>query len=147
VALIELESYNSTILAEELSALKGVENLEIRIGSGKWIIAPPCSGMLSYNTSTPYTELPIEITKLNELVSLKLIGLGLGRLPESFNSLGNLRTLDLTLNKLNITSELAKLELINLDTLIITGNRYDTILLAEWEQNHPNTKILNYCDG
>ena len=143
--IVELNHYNSTLLGEKLSSLSKVEDLTIKIDSVDWIIGPPCSGMFSYNSSPPYNELPSEITQLRKLISLNIAGLSLKRLPDNFSDLRKLRTLNLTLNKMDITNELPKLELLNLDTLIITGNRYDTTQLTKWRQKHPNTRILDNC--
>lgn len=144
--VIQLSEYDQAILNTKLRKVRNAVALTITTSDSEWSIYPPCSGMKSLFENSPFNKLPSSIADLANLESLILVGLNLSELPNEFSELEKLRYLDLSFNKLNITNELEKFEYISLDTLVITGNSYDTSKLESWKARNPTTSVVNKCN-
>jgi len=107
-----------------------------------WVTLPPLSWFEERKLDPPYWKLPKEISKLQSLKSLYLINIDLPSLPNSISKLKELETLDLSMNKLELSRELVKLkELDQLEKLILLGNHYEESVMNEFVQEHSHTDI------
>lgn len=123
---IYLNKYDLTAIPEDVSALKSAKTLFIlpdSISSG-WRVYPPQSAMAKKAEQPPFQKIPEALTELTQLEQLGLHQLDIHTLPDGFERLVNLRSLNLSLNKLIIANELGKLKkLPKLEELNLYGNK------------------------
>ncbi|TRZ46155.1 leucine-rich repeat domain-containing protein [Robertkochia solimangrovi] len=141
---ISLEEYGLTAVPKEITQLKKIKKLSISaIGSSKgWSIYPPHHVLIERMKSQPTQELPDEITQLTLLEDLALELLNLKTLPEDFDKLSNLESLDLGSNQLILSEEVDKLTQLNkLRFLTVEGNTVTEADLATLKQALPELTI------
>ena len=130
---ISLSEYGLTKVPREITQLENVQILTIRMNENEWVIYPPRSAWNKMVDSPPFETLPDEIATMSQLKELNLAGLNLKSLPNNFNQLKNLASLNLAMNKLDISSEIPKLQqLKKLTQLTIYGNKLDTTEIENW---------------
>nr|WP_091697722.1 hypothetical protein [Algoriphagus locisalis] len=138
--VINLIDYTLDSIPSEIGRLKKVQSLSI--GNQRdtgWVAYPP---LLARIEQPPFQQLPDEITELSDLKTLRLVGLDLNRLPDKFERLQKLDTLDLFFNKLTISDELEKLKkLENLTYLDIRGNKVDTADIRALKESNPHLTL------
>lgn len=141
--VIVLSTYGLDSVPKEIGQLQNVKSLTIVKDSSKgWKIYPPLSALTRRVDVPPFTRLPDEILELKTLTTLSLVDLNIKALPDDFNKLENLETLDLTLNKLTISNEITKLNgLKKLKHLALFGNRVDSIDIQELKKENSNLEI------
>jgi hypothetical protein len=145
MVVIYLNNYGLDKVPREIGRLKKARSLYITQDSaGGWTIYPPLSALIKM---PPFRELPDEITDLINLKTLSLVGLDLKRLPDDFDKLENLDSLNLFFNKLTISDELEKLkQLKNLKYLDVSGNMVDTADILELRKANPNLTIKSMLE-
>lgn len=143
VVFIGLDKYGLDSIPPEIGKLKNVEELIIAQDSLMgWTIYPPLSAMAEMVDLPPHKTIPDELTKLKSLKKLTLSGLEIRTLPADIYKLKNLEYLDLSMNKLDITTEIKKLKsLPNLKVLYIVGNRIDSTGIEKWQKEKPELEI------
>ena len=130
---ISLSEYGLTKVPREITQLENVQILTIRMNENEWVIYSPRSAWNQMVDSPPFETLPDEIATMSQLKELNLAGLNLKSLPNNFNQLKNLASLNLAMNKLDISSEIPKLQqLKKLTQLTIYGNKLDTTEIENW---------------
>jgi hypothetical protein len=141
--VIYLSKYNLDSVPSEIGKLKKVKSLFItKDSTSGWTIYPPLSALQRMTEVPPFRQLPNEITELTTLQNLVLAGLDLNTLPDNFDRLQELDSLNLFLNKLTISVEIEKLnKLKNLRYLGLYGNKIDTADLRELKRENPNLVI------
>ncbi|MEQ8417116.1 MAG: hypothetical protein RIB71_21720 [Imperialibacter sp.] len=144
--VIVLSSYGLDSLPPDVGLLKNARELTISYDSvklGQWVVLPPLNALYEMVDRPPFHILPAEITQLPRLNKLSIIGLNLRQLPKDFDKLKQLEYLDLSMNKLTVTNELNKLSgLPLLKKLVVFGNRIDTAILKNWNNQHPDLEII-----
>jgi hypothetical protein len=137
--VIYLKNYNLNSVPSEIGKLKKVKSLFItKESTSDWTIYPPSSALKQMTEVPPFRQLPNEITELTTLQNLVLAGLDLKTLPDNFDRLQNLDSLNLILNKLTISVEIEKLKkLKNLKYLGVYGNKIDTTDIRELKRENP----------
>lgn len=145
--ILFLSKYHVDSVPSDIGRLKNTKRLYITDDSVGWTIYPPVSALPQSTDSTPGKKLPTEITDLTGLKYLGLVHLNLESLPEDFNKLKNLDTLDLSMNKLVISNELKKLkELTGLKYLGLMGNSIDSADIKELKINNPSLTIKTWVE-
>ncbi|MCA6079095.1 nuclear transport factor 2 family protein [Fulvivirga sedimenti] len=139
---IILSDFGLTDVPEDINRFTRVESLTVRPDGQKgWIIYPPMSARL--NSDVPKKVLTGSICDLTQLKVLSISGLEYTQLPECFSNLRNLETLNLTMNRLDINSEMEKLrKLPSLRELSITGNYFDKEIMEAWRKENPDLDII-----
>lgn len=141
--VIYLSKSNLDSVPVEIGKLSKAKSLCItRDSTYGWTAYPPLSALERMTDIPPFRKLPAEITTLTNLQSLGLAGLDLKELPDNFDKLQELDSLDLMMNKLTISKELHKLKgLKNLKYLALSGNKVDTADIVELKRSNPNLVI------
>lgn len=141
--VIYLSKYNLDSVPSDISQLRKVKSLYIaKDSSSGWTVYPPLSAMRQMTKVPPFQQLPNEITDLTELENLVLIGLDLKSLPDNFDKLQKLDSLNLMLNKLTISNEIEKLKkLKRLKYLGLLGNNVDTVDINKLRRSNPMLTI------
>lgn len=141
--VIYLSKYHLDSVPSEIGKLRKVKSLHIaKDSTGNWTIYPPFSALQEMTKVPPFRQLPNEITELTNLQNLNLTGLDLKTLPDNFDKLQKLDSLNLVLNKLTISVEMEKLKkLKNLKYLGLFGNKIDTADIRELKMGNPNLVI------
>lgn len=141
--VIYLSKYHLDSVPSEIGKLKKVKSLFItKDSTSGWSIYPPSSALQPMTETPPFRQLPNEITELTTLQNLVLAGLDLNTLPDNFDRLQELDSLNLFLNKLTISAEIEKLKkLKNLKYLGLYGNKIDTADLRELKRENPTLVI------
>ncbi|REE01303.1 leucine-rich repeat domain-containing protein [Marinoscillum furvescens] len=125
--IITLDELESGKIPDSLWTSKQIIELKIQKTrpSKIWTSHPPLSWLENRELEPPFWSMPEKIGNLRNLEILILGNLDISELPNSITNLKNLEVLDISINKLQISQELNKLEkLQKLKTLIISGNRY-----------------------
>ena len=139
---IILSEYGLTNVPKGISSLKNARTLTILKNENAWATFPPKSAWSKMVDSPPFDILPNEITALSQLEELNIPGLNLKNLPDNFFELENLQSLNLSMNKLDITKEMSKLkQLRKLTSLTIYGNKLDTAQIQTWIRSSPGLTI------
>ncbi|WP_437369310.1 hypothetical protein [Maribacter litoralis] len=140
---IELSKYGLKDIPKEVGQLKNAKRLEIYVDSLEgWTIYPPLSAMDQYIDEPPFRTIPLELLKLEGLEQLTLYDLDIKTLPEDLYRLQNLEYLDLSMNKLTVSKEIAKLnKLRKLKCVELFGNRINKLELEKWRKENPNLQI------
>ena len=144
-----LSDYNLDSIPKDVRLLTSAKRLRIASDSASldgYTIYPPLSALgPTYGPGELSIKfLPKEITGLKNLQTLSLVGLGLEKLPEDFSNLENLEVLELSMNRLDISTELGKLKkLPKLKAIGLLGNQLDTLEIKNWEKERPDLQI-NY---
>ena len=138
--VITLDEEESNEISIRISELSKTTELKIQKSKPKqdWVAHPPLSWYESRELKPPYWKIPESIGQLHHLKSLYLVNLDISELPNSFTQLQNLEFLDLSLNKLNLSNELPK---INLKHLKVLGNHFDEVEIQQFKEEFPNVKI------
>lgn len=138
--VINLVDYALDSVPREIGRFKKVKSLSIGNQSDTgWVAYPP---LLVRIEQPPFQQVPDELTELSDLKTLRLVGLDLNRLPDKFERLQKLDTLDLFFNKLTISDELEKLKkLENLTYLDIRGNKVDTADIRALKESNPHLTL------
>ncbi|GMQ26565.1 hypothetical protein Aoki45_32480 [Algoriphagus sp. oki45] len=141
---IYLSSYNLDSIPSDIGQLKKAKSLYItKDSTGQWEVYPPESTIQEMTDDPPFRYIPEELTELTQLQNLGLVGLDLAKLPTDFDRLQHLDTLNLMMNKLNISDELDKLKkLENLKYLVVFGNNVDSADIAELKRANPKLEII-----
>jgi Leucine-rich repeat (LRR) protein len=141
--VIYLSKYNLDSVPKDIEKLGKAKNLYIaNDGTNGWTVYPPLSALQQMTEIPPFRQLPIEITELTNLQNLGLVGLNLKGLPDNFDKLQKLESLNLMMNKLTISKELEKFKrLRNLKYLGLFGNKVDTADINELKRVNPNLTI------
>jgi hypothetical protein len=127
---------------EEIAMLKSAKEISISGSDDAWTVYPPFSTRLRTNERPPFQFLPDEICELTQLESLSLVDIDLTELPECFDRLHKLKTLNLSMNKIDVVKELDKLsKLKSLSKLDLIGNKIDTLAIKEFQLAHPQIEI------
>ncbi len=143
---IVLKDYDLEQVPYQIQELQSATKLTIIPDRG-WKVYPPVSFFDVKQFSPPYRTLPDEITSLTKLKHLRVVDLDLNELPENFGKLENLETVDLSFNKLNVSTELSKLNLLpKLRQLNVVGNMVDTVELKNWKKGRQNLEIIFKLD-
>ncbi len=142
--VIVLKNYHLDSIPNAIEQFENAKSLVISIDSlNKWTIYPPVNAYNKTIDSPPFKYLPQEITELKNLRQLILYALNLKGLPEDFDQLENLEYLDLSMNKLDVSSELLKLKrLKKLKYLVLFGNRIDSMAMQNWKKENPEIEII-----
>lgn len=139
-----LDELNTQDIPSDLSELRKVADLTISqsaIESG-WSIYPPNSYFENRPLEPPFKTLPASIGQLKNLKSLKLMNMDLGELPMAISELTQLEYLDLSMNKLDMSKEIKKLETLpNLKYLRVWGNHFDEVVMLKFQEDHPGLKL------
>ena len=144
-----LSDYALDSIPKEVGLLQNAKSLKIVLDSanlyGLTIYPPLSAGGPTYGPNDPSMKfLPKEITYLKKLQKLSLVGIGIEKLPDGFSNLQSLEFLDLSMNKLDISTELNKLKgLPKLKVIELLGNNIDTLEIKNWERERPGLQI-NY---
>lgn len=140
---IELSKYGLKDIPKEVGQLKNAKKLEIYVDSLEgWAIYPPLSAMDQYIDEPPFRTIPPELLELEGLEQLTLYDLDIKTLPEDLYRLQNLEYLDLSMNKLTVSNEIAKLnKLKKLKCIELFGNRINKLELEKWKKENPNLQI------
>ncbi|VXB41915.1 leucine-rich repeat domain-containing protein [Maribacter litoralis] len=140
---IELSKYGLEDIPKEVGQLKNAKKLEIYVDSVEgWTIYPPLSAMDQYIDEPPFRTIPSELLELEGLEQLTLYDLDIKTLPEDLYRLQNLEYLDLSMNKLTVSKEIAKLnKLRKLKCVELFGNRINKLELEKWRKENPNLQI------
>lgn len=148
VVEIVLSNYGLEEIPGEIGTLKNVKQLTLLKDSSKgWVIYPPMSAFSNRELTPPFYSLPKEITELQQLESLTIIGLNIHSLPENFEKLENLKQLNLSLNKLTLSNEVEKIvRLKKLKTLSLFGNKIDSAGLRFIKQERPDIQLFGLED-
>jgi Leucine-rich repeat (LRR) protein len=127
----------------DIGKLRKVKSLYItKDSTNGWTIYPPLSALKQMADIPPFRQLPNEITELTSLQNLDLTGLDLKTLPDNFDRLQKLDSLNLTVNKLTISNEIEKIKKIkNLKYLGLFGNKVDTTDIRQLKKENPNLNI------
>ena len=141
---IALSDYGIEEVPPQIQELQNAEELTISwLSQDGWRVYPPLSfysGLKEF--PPPYQKLPKEITTLTKLRHLSIVDLNLSELPKDFTALENLETVNVALNKLNLSNELEKLQsLPHLRQLNVMGNRVDTVAMKKWMKEKPGLSI------
>lgn len=142
--VINLDELPSNEIPKEIGQLINATDLTIQPTkpSGNWTVYPPLSWYETRELKKPFLELPASIGQLKSLRSLRLTNLDIHELPESISQLENLEFLDLTMNKLELSNELPKLDkLSNLKHLRVLGNHFNDNEMKEFKRQNPNIKV------
>lgn len=145
---IVLDTYGLEALPEGIAALYTTTSLRVfpETFANEWRVYPPQSVLVTRDRdfTPPFHLLPPSITELENLQELAISKLNIHTLPENFGNLRNLRYLDISFNKLNISQELPKLKsLPNLKKLLLFGNEVDTVELNNWKTENPEL-VVNF---
>ena len=144
---IILSQYGLTNVPKEISSLKNARTLTILKNENAWATYPPKSAWSKMADSPPFETLPDEIAALSQLEELNIPGLNLKNLPDNFYQLENLQSLNLSMNKLDITKEISKLkQLKKLTNLTIYGNKLDTTQIQTWSRSSPDLNIEYFAN-
>jgi Leucine-rich repeat (LRR) protein len=141
---INLDELPTKEIPEEIGELISATGLTIQLTqpTGNWTVYPPLSWYETRELKEPFLKLPSSIGQLESLKSLQLSNLDIHELPESISQLKNLEFLDLSMNKLDLSNELPKLnELSNLKHLRILGNHFEDEEMKEFQRQNPNIKV------
>ncbi|MDF4220367.1 hypothetical protein PXC01_02140 [Maribacter sp. M208] len=140
---IELSAYGLDEIPNEVGKLKSAKKLEIYLDSVEgWTIYPPLSAIDQFIDEPPFRTIPPELLELEGLEQLTLYGLAIKTLPKDLYRLKNLEYLDLSMNKLTISEEMAKLKkLKKLKCVELFGNRVNELELEKWRTENPNLQI------
>lgn len=141
--VIYLTKYHLDSVPSEIGKLRKVKSLYItKDSTNGWTVYPPLSALRQMTEIPPFRQLPDEITDLSELQSLDLAGLDLKKLPDNFDKLQKLDSLNLILNKLTVSNEIEKLKkLKSLKYLGLFGNNVDTADINELKRANPKLII------
>lgn len=141
--VIYLSNYYLDSVPRDIVKLRKVKSLCIaKDSTNGWTIYPPLSALMQRADIPPFRKLPNEITELTNLRNLDLIGLDLKTLPDNFDKLQKLDSLNLIFNKLTISNEIEKLKkLKNLRYLGLFGNKVDTSDIRQLKMENPNLNI------
>ncbi|MGC3948135.1 MAG: leucine-rich repeat domain-containing protein [Chryseolinea sp.] len=141
---IYLSKYDLDSVPPAIGDLAKVRRLSItKDSTSGWNIYPPLSAFRLWIERPPFRHLPAEITKLKTLRKLDLVYLDLVDLPDDFDSLQNLDSLDLSLNKLTIANEVDVINgLRRLKYLALFGNKVDTADVVKLKQVNPNLVVV-----
>ena len=142
--VINLDELSATEIPEEIGHLTGATDLTIQLTepNRNWTVYPPLSWFETRELKEPFRKLPESIGQLKRLRSLQLSNLDINKLPETITELSNLEHLDLSMNKLDISSELPKLrKLPRLKHLRVLGNHFDEQEMQEFKRGHPNLTV------
>jgi Leucine-rich repeat (LRR) protein len=141
--VIYLSKYSLDSVPAEIGRLQKARSLYIsRDSAGGWTIHPPLNELEEMTETPPFRQLPDEITDLTDLTSLTLVGLDLSTLPDNFQKLQNLDTLNLSFNKLTISKEIEKLKgLKHLRYLELVGNQVDSADVVELKRANPELVV------
>lgn len=127
---------------EEISTLNGIRKLTISLDSNKWVVLPPIGALNSKIDYAPENKLTPAISKLKTLEVLNLGYLKLTALPDNFDELKQLDSLNIGLNSLIISNEIEKLKALkHLSYINIMGNRIDTAQIIQWQTENPKLTI------
>lgn len=143
--VIYLNKYKLDSVPVEIGMLKNVRSLRIaKDSTSGWTVFPPASAFKEITKKPPFRQLPDAIASLTTLQNLDLSGLDLKSLPDDFDKLQNLDSLNLMLNKLVIANEIDKLrKLKRLKYLAIFGNDVDTSDVLELRKHNPSLIIVS----
>lgn len=145
--ILFLSEYNLDSVPNDIGRLKNAKRLYITADTLGWTVYPPLSSLPQPTDSTPGKKLPAEITKLTSLKYLGLVHLNLKSLPDEFDKLKNLDTLDLSMNKLVISNELKILkELKGLKYLGLMGNAVDSADIKQLKNSNPSLTIQTWFE-
>ena len=140
-----LSKYQLDNVPSDIGRLKKAKRLYITADTLGWTIYPPLSAIPQPTDSTRGRKLPTEITDLTGLKYLGLVNLNIETLPDDFDKLENLDTLDLSMNRLVISNELKKLkELKGLKYLGLMGNAIDSADIRELKSSNPSLTIRTW---
>ena len=142
--VINLDELPSNEIPEEIGQLTNTTDLTIQPTrpQGRWSVYPPLSWYETREYKEPFRKLPESIGRLKSLKSLRLSNLDIHELPETIAELSNLEFLDLSMNKLDISNELSKLnKLPNLRHLRILGNHFEEYKMQDFKRQNPDIQI------
>ena len=141
---IYLNKYSLDSVPPAIGDLAKVRRLFIaKDSTSGWTVYPPLSALKLWTQRPPFHHLPSEICKLKNLHRLDLIHLDLVDLPDDFDTLQNLDSLDLTLNKLTIANEVDVLNsLRRLKYLALFGNQVDSADVAALKRANPGLVVF-----
>jgi Leucine-rich repeat (LRR) protein len=134
-----------------LFSCDSLKSLTIKITSNKgWVVFPSVQGIDSrvrYSTKTKLGSVPEELGYLKRLEYLDLSDLGISHLPVSLVNLSNLKSLDMSFNRINVSRDIEKiLFLSNLKTLKIYGCDFNEDDLLRIKRNRPDIRVLYSMD-
>lgn len=143
VVEIILSNYGLEEIPNEIGELKNVKQLTITMDSlTGWVIYPPMSYYANRELAPPFYSLPKEITELEKLESLTIIGLNIHSLPEDIEKLQNLKHLNVAMNKLTLSNEVEKIiALKRLTTLGFIGNKVDSVSIHQLKKARPDIEL------
>jgi Leucine-rich repeat (LRR) protein len=145
--IIYLSKYNLDSVPSEIGRLTNTKRLYITMDTVGWTIYPPLGGLPQPTDSGQSQKLPSEITKLTNLKTLALVRLRLNQLPDNFDQLKNLDSLDLMMNRLVIKDEIQKINgLKNLKYIQLFGNVVDSVDINELRKNNPGLVIKTWIE-
>lgn len=147
--VIYLSKYKLDHVPSEIGRLTSTKRLYITMDTVGWTIYPPLGSLPQPTDSGPgqSQKLPNEITKLTNLKTLSLVRLRLKQLPDNFDQLKNLDSLDLMMNRLVIKDEIQKLKgLTSLKYLQLFGNVVDSVDIVELRKNNPELVIKTWIE-
>jgi Leucine-rich repeat (LRR) protein len=107
---IILSDYKLDEIPSDITNLKKVRDLTILASNSDWVIYPPLSVIAQQIDMPPFHNLPNEISNLTQLQALRISGANIKNLPEGFTNLKHLEYLDVSMNKLDVTSEVSTLK-------------------------------------
>ncbi len=128
-----------------------LKSLTIKITSNKgWVVFPSVQGIdsrVKYTTNTKLGSVPEELGYLKHLEYLDLSDLGISQLPVSLVNLSNLKTLNMSFNRIAISGDIEKiLSLSSLKTLKIYGCDFNEDDLLRIKTNRPDIRVLYTMD-
>jgi len=147
--VIYLRKYKLDHVPNEIGRLTSTKHLYITMDTVGWTIYPPLGSLPQPTDSGPgqSQKLPNEITKLTNLKTLSLVRLRLKQLPDNFDQLKNLDSLDLMMNRLVIKDEIQKLKgLTSLKYIQLFGNVVDSVDIVELRENNPGLVIKTWIE-
>lgn len=138
--VITLDQLISNEIPNEVWDTEKITDLKIQKTQPKsqWSSRPPLSWYETVEFTAPYWILNSNIGRLKNLESLTLVDLDIRTLPDSLTQLQNLRKLNVSFNKLEISNEIEKLkQLKNLEHLTLYGNHYDSLEMQKFQEMFP----------
>lgn len=142
--IITLDELTTGVMPFEIGEWINITHLIIRKTTTKnqWVSYPPLSWYEKRELKPPYWRIPETIGNLKNLKSLSLVALDISELPHSITKLQKLETLNLSLNKLQLSNEFDKFRKLKaLKDLKVVGNHFDEEEMVEFKREFPKMNI------